>query len=299
IGSIFFFFYPLSQNVFFTVGIRTAQCCFLAVIVLTYAMLAEHMPKEIGKSMGDANFSIGIGWLIGGGLSGFIYATNALLFFYFCGFISIISSIAFLFITEEKKGRIFILTSPFSLNRILEIRILCLLAFFLLTANYIIYGIFPVYMKHLGLKTEFIGILYGLSGLTGIPAVWYAGRLCDRIGRRPILFFSIFIYLFIWLCFAITENTIIISILWLIPAWSLFAPSTIAMVTDMTDEKERGRGLGLLNGSIYIGGFVGALLGGYIVDKFNFNFAFIIASFLVVLALVVGMKTKETYKTNC
>lgn len=127
----------------------------------------------------------------------------------------------------------------------------------------ILIPLIPFYAKEFQANDTVIGLLiasYAAAQLVGAPIL---GRLSDKYGRRPVLLISILgtIAGFIMLIFA---NSL----------WLLFLSRIIdgltggnisvaqAYITDITDEKNRAKGLGLIGAAFGLGFIIGPALGG-------------------------------------
>ncbi len=127
----------------------------------------------------------------------------------------------------------------------------------------LILPLLPYYAKTFNANQTTTGILiasYAVMQLIGAPIL---GRLSDRFGRRPILLLSVFgTFLgFLLLGFA---NAL----------WMLFASRIIdgltggnlsvaqAYISDVTDEKSRSKGLGMIGAAFGLGFIIGPVTGG-------------------------------------
>jgi DHA1 family tetracycline resistance protein-like MFS transporter len=127
----------------------------------------------------------------------------------------------------------------------------------------LILPLIPFYAKDYGASDTLIGLLvasYAAAQLIGAPIL---GRLSDRFGRRPVLLISILgtAVGFVMLAFA---NSL----------WMLFASRILdgltggnisvaqAYITDITDRKDRARGLGIIGAAFGLGFIVGPAVGG-------------------------------------
>jgi len=137
----------------------------------------------------------------------------------------------------------------------------------------ILIPLIPFYAKEFQASDTVIGLLvasYAAAQLVGAPLL---GRLSDKYGRRPVLLISILgtIAGFVMLIFA---NSL----------WLLFLSRIIdgltggnisvaqAYITDVTDEKNRAKGLGLIGAAFGIGFIVGPALGG-LLSSLGANFS--------------------------
>jgi DHA1 family tetracycline resistance protein-like MFS transporter len=127
----------------------------------------------------------------------------------------------------------------------------------------LILPLLPYYAKTFSANQTTTGILiasYALMQLIGAPIL---GRLSDRFGRRPVLLLSVFgTFLgFLLLGFA---NAL----------WMLFASRILdgltggnlsvaqAYISDVTDEKSRSKGLGMIGAAFGLGFIIGPVTGG-------------------------------------
>ncbi len=127
----------------------------------------------------------------------------------------------------------------------------------------LILPLLPYYAETFNASQTVTGVLiasYALMQLIGAPIL---GRLSDRFGRRPILIISVFgtFIGFLLLGFA---NTL----------WMLFASRILdgltggnlsvaqAYISDITDEKNRSKGLGLVGAAFGFGFIIGPVTGG-------------------------------------
>src|SRR5512140_1011655 len=129
----------------------------------------------------------------------------------------------------------------------------------------LILPLLPYYAETFKTSETVTGVLiasYALMQLIGAPIL---GRLSDRFGRRPILLLSVcgtFLG-FLLLGFA---NAL----------WMLFASGILdgltggnlsvaqAYISDVTDEKDRSKGLGLIGAAFGLGFIIGPVTGGWL-----------------------------------
>ena len=150
----------------------------------------------------------------------------------------------------------------------------------------LILPLLPFYAEEFGASPTLIGLLvasYAAAQLVGAPIL---GRMSDRFGRRPILIISIagtFIG-FLMLGFA--------NSLWMLFASRLldgFTGGNIsvaqAYITDITDEKNRAKGLGLLGAAFGLGFIIGPAIGGTL-SVYGFAVPAFVAAGLSLLALL-------------
>ena len=299
-GSLLFFIYPWLTTIEMLIAVRFVQVCLMGSVILLIAVVTERFPGEKGKVIGDLNVPLAFGWVIGAGVAAYLYKSSQEGLFFLCGIVGLASAIILLPLKEVKKDN----GNDFgSLRKMLTFRnrrpifFLCAATLLLLTGNYIVYSVFAQYMRtpDFGLTEMQIGFIVAGSGLTGMLVFRAAGKLVDRTGRRKVLLPTIIIYMVSWTIYALTRNLYVISLIWVLPYWSFFTTSSTAMVSDLTDERERGRGIGILNAAINFGNFAGSLLGGFLAAGLGYHAAFGVAAGLVTVAFFIALGTRESH----
>lgn len=159
----------------------------------------------------------------------------------------------------------------------------------------LILPLLPYYAETFGASDTMIGLLvasYAAAQLVGAPLL---GRLSDRFGRRPVLLLSLFGTLvgFLLLGFAKT-------------LWLLFAARILdgltggnisvaqAYISDVTDAKNRAKGLGLIGAAFGLGFIVGPASGGLLSQWGYAVPAFAAAGLVTVNLLMVALWLPES-----
>ena len=144
-----------------------------------------------------------------------------------------------------------------------SLTIIFIIVFIDLLGFSLILPLLPFYAETFGASPVQVGLLvasYAAAQLIGAPLL---GRLSDRFGRRPVLLISIFGTFVGFLMLGFAQS------LWMLFASRLldgFTGGNIsvaqAYITDVTDEKNRARGLGLLGAAFGLGFIIGPAIGG-------------------------------------
>ena len=301
-GSLLFFIYPWLTSIEMLIAVRFVQVCLMGSVILLIAVATERFPGEKGKVVGDLNVPLAFGWVVGAGTAAYLYQSSQTGLFFLCGLVGLAAALVLLPLKEDKKqngDNLLSLRQMLTFRNRRPIYILCLATLLLLTGNYIVYSVFPQYLttSAFNLDKMQIGFLVAGSGLTGMLVFRAAGKLVDRAGRRKVLIPTYLTYVISWTAYALTQNIYVLAVIWLLPYWCFFTTSSTAMVSDLTDERERGRGIGILNAAINFGNFAGSLLGGFLAASFGYQPAFAVAAVLVLCAFFVSFATKESNHT--
>jgi DHA1 family tetracycline resistance protein-like MFS transporter len=168
----------------------------------------------------------------------------------------------------------------------------------------LILPLLPYYAEQYGATPTVVGLLvasYAAASLIGSPIL---GRLSDRYGRRPILLLSVFGTLlgFLLLGFAAPLGEALAR--WLAPSaaktfvlGALFLSRILdgvtagnitvaqAYISDVTDEKNRAKGLGLIGAAFGLGFIIGPALGG-LLSKSGYNVPAFVAAGVATLNLL-------------
>lgn len=165
----------------------------------------------------------------------------------------------------------------------------------------LILPLLPFYAETYGATPTQVGLLvasYAAAQLLGAPLL---GRLSDRFGRRPVLIISIFGTFVGFLMLGFAQS------LWMLFASRLldgFTGGNIsvaqAYITDITDEKNRARGLGLVGAAFGLGFIIGPAIGGTL-SVYGFALpAFVAAGFslLALLGVIIFLPESLTEDTR-
>jgi DHA1 family tetracycline resistance protein-like MFS transporter len=151
----------------------------------------------------------------------------------------------------------------------------------------LILPLLPFYAQTFDASPTVVGLLLGANALTQLIGAPILGRLSDRHGRRPLLILSI-------------AGTVIGFLLlgWASSLWMLFVSRILdgllggnislaqAYIADVTDEKNRARGLGLIGASFGLGFMFGPALGGRLSAGGNYSLPAYAAAALAAINLL-------------
>ncbi len=132
----------------------------------------------------------------------------------------------------------------------------------------VVIPVLPFYVTELGGARDLAPLIFSTFSGAALVTAPFWGRLSDRIGRRPVLLIAIgaTVLAYLWLAVA--------SDIWELFASRAFAGATAgwmaasqAYASDVTDEANRAKGLGLLGAAFGIGFTIGPGIGGIAVGN--------------------------------
>ena len=150
----------------------------------------------------------------------------------------------------------------------------------------VVVPILPFIAEHYGASATVLGLL-----LTSFSAMQFVfspiwGRLSDRIGRRPVLLFTIAgsVLSLVFLAYSTSIPFLFIARM----CAGLFAANisvASAYVTDVTSEEDRTKGMGLIGAAFGVGFLLGPALGGFLSQN-GFRLPLLVAAGLNFLNLI-------------
>ncbi|MEK6684085.1 MAG: MFS transporter [Nitrospirota bacterium] len=176
-------------------------------------------------------------------------------------------------------------------------RLLCvisLLAF--ISYDLIRSPLLPLFAERLGARPEAIGLIVGISTVTGILFKLPAGTVSDLLGRRRLLLIGLSVFAIApYFYFGVTQVwqlTVLRAFHGL--ATAIFAPVAMAVVVDLFREG-RGEALSWYSSFSQAGRLSGRTVGGYLLVWFGFYQTFAISAVigLMLIALFLTLKLPE------
>jgi len=151
----------------------------------------------------------------------------------------------------------------------------------------LILPLLPYYAEAFGATAEVVGLLLGANALTQLVGAPILGRLSDRYGRRPLLLTSIAGTVVSFLMLGLARS---LAMLFASRILDGFLGGNVSLaqayITDVTDNKERAKGLGLIGAAFGLGFIIGPALGGTLAGDGNYALPALIASGLAFLNLL-------------
>ncbi len=153
--------------------------------------------------------------------------------------------------------------------------------------------IMPVFARRLGeigSGVETLGLMTMAFALAQFVAAPFFGNLADRVGRRPIVLFSLAAFGVANIGYLLVSSSagyIVVRGL----AGGLTAglfPAAMGIVADIVSEKERGKWVGMVMGGYGIGFIFGPVMGGLLYDNWGFVAPFATSAIMAGIALLLA-----------
>lgn len=144
--------------------------------------------------------------------------------------------------------------------------IILMIQFLVMVGFGIIIPILPFYIEKLGGGPAALGIFMSVYSVMQFFFAPLWGRLSDRIGRRPVLLIGLCGYGVTFILFGLANN------IWLLIGIRALAgmvssatlPTAMAYLTDITEEGERAKSMGMVGAAMGLGMVFGPALGGWL-----------------------------------
>jgi DHA1 family tetracycline resistance protein-like MFS transporter len=121
----------------------------------------------------------------------------------------------------------------------------------------------PYYATNLGATATQVGLMMTIYSLMQFLFSPFWGKLSDKVGRRPILLMSLFGSGISYLIFAFsTHYWMLILARALAGFFGANISTAMAYIADVTDEKNRSKGMGLIGAAFGLGFIMGPAIGG-------------------------------------
>jgi DHA1 family tetracycline resistance protein-like MFS transporter len=152
----------------------------------------------------------------------------------------------------------------------------------------IIIPILPNFAKDLGASAFEVGLLAAVYALMNFLFSPFWGTLSDRIGRRPVIMYSVALTAVAHLIFSQSYSLgILLFSRILAGVGSANISAAQAYITDISEPKNRAKSLGLIGAAFGLGFIFGPPLGGYVKDTFGFEWVGYMAGALSFINLIL------------
>lgn len=143
------------------------------------------------------------------------------------------------------------------------------------------------YISRFGLGPMWFGVLFASFSLAQFISTPIIGRLSDRFGRKPLLFYSVMGTAVSFLLFAVAKNPILLFVSRTLDGVSGGNISVAqAVISDLTQVKERAKWFGILGAAFGFGFIFGPALGG-VLSTISLQAPFYAAAFISLVACIL------------
>jgi len=157
----------------------------------------------------------------------------------------------------------------------------------------------PSFVGSLGGSLTSYGIIVGIFSVTQSILQFPYAAVSDKIGRRKVVLFGMFIYLIgTFLCFT-AQDVIQLTIYRAIQGAGAYTSILQAIIGDIYKKDQHGKGMGYYSLYMNVGFFLGFIIGGFVASFFGFRSIFLISGFLICFSIVfIFFVLKEDNKTT-
>lgn len=152
----------------------------------------------------------------------------------------------------------------------------------------IIIPILPNLAKDLGASAFQVGLIAAVYALMNFLFSPFWGTLSDRIGRRPVIMYSVALTAVAHLIFSQSYSlAILLTSRVLAGIGSANISTAQAYITDISEPKNRAKSLGLIGAAFGLGFIFGPPMGGYVKDTFGLEWVGYLAGGLSIVNLIL------------
>jgi PPP family 3-phenylpropionic acid transporter len=230
-----------------------------------------------------------VGWIITTSFLGFLISAYGIkAAFYLAAALFLLAMLNSLRIVESKKpqtlsaGRISVAPIKELAKERKLLVFLVILSLLFITFSMI--SVFlPLYLKFLGASPELISITFAVPAILEIPIMLYAGRLSDKIGRKPLLALGSSVTSLRYFLYTTTPNPFLILPIHSLHAFGYGLADVISTtsISDILPSGKQGIGQTLYaSGVLSVADIIGPLVGGIISNMLGLRVMFYVASLL-------------------
>ena len=296
--------FPLLSNPEGFVIVVSLISLFSSSFIPVYAAMATVASPQYGRAIGRFWVSASLGYASVTLLGGFLYQYFQVNYLFILGALYAFSGcLVILFAPSDALTLTKSLERPrgyWGLLRQRKIALLCLLSVAVLVSASAFNSFFTVYLVNILNGSKLVaGLAATATTIFGALAYRYVGPLNDRIGRKPVFLFGAAGYAAYYTILYFVTNITVVTILWVLPIYPLAQSASASFMSDYTSTADRGKGLGLLESALSLGGGLGPLAGGLIADAAQLQ-AVIVFSLAIALATAVASQLllKESPRTT-
>jgi len=167
-----------------------------------------------------------------------------------------------------------------------SLTVLFVILFLVMMGFGIIIPILPFYVLQKQGNATTLGFLMASYSLMQFFFAPFWGKMSDNIGRKPVLMIGLGGYALTFILFALATRLWMLFLIRLLSGFisSAALPTAMAYVADITEDKDRAKGMGLMGAALGSGMIFGPALGGWL-GHFSLSMPFFTAGAIALLTL--------------
>jgi len=292
VQGVGFSVFPFLKNPEEFVLVVSLMGLFSSSFIPVYGAMATLSNRQYGRAIGGFWTAALLGYATATLIGGILYQYESVNSLFFLGAIYGYAGTLVVLLAPKDglilKRSLDISRGYWGLLKQRNIAILCLLSITVLVSTSAFNSFFTVYLVDV-LNGSRLTAGLAATGTTvlGVFAYRIVGPLNDKVGRKPVFMLGAAGYAAYFTIIYFVTNVFVVTVLWILPIYPLVQSAAAALMSDYTSAADRGKGLGLLESAISLGGGLGPLAGGLIADAAQLQ-AVIIFSLAIALVSVVS-----------
>ncbi len=292
VQGVGFSVFPFLKNPEEFVLVVSLMGLFSSSFIPVYGAMATLSNRQYGRAIGGFWTAALLGYATATLIGGILYQYESVNSLFFLGAIyGYVGTLVVLLAPKDAlilKRSLDISRGYWGLLKQRNIAILCLLSITVLVSTSAFNSFFTVYLVDV-LNGSRLTAGLAATGTTvlGVFAYRIVGPLNDKVGRKPVFMLGAAGYAAYFTILIFVTNVVVVTVLWILPVYPLVQSAAAAFMSDYTSAADRGKGLGLLESAISLGGGLGPLAGGLIADTAQLQ-AVIIFSLAIALVSVAS-----------
>lgn len=302
-----------TSMLYFIIILITRGACrgaFLAVRAPLIKDICEE--SERGKMLGLASAFSTVGSALGGMFSGWLYIENNLeKLFFAIGLVYLFAGIFSLLFLPQKTMSMAIESKKITLQEKYlckiksipyNIKVLCGVNMIQNIVTPPLWSmILPVYFTSvIGMSVKSMGLVFSMDNVLGVPSSIVGGIWADKNNFRDKSMILNIICAFIAIILSMQKSPIFFTIFILVfmTIFSINSPVLEKIESISARDSETGFDLGLISASVALGGSIGSIIFGVIIDTYGFSFAYVVIGigYLLMSLLISRIKINTLRK---
>lgn len=162
-------------------------------------------------------------------------------------------------------------------------------------SNQLITPLFPLYLESLQASEVEIGLVISLSSIVATALMLPSGLLIDRVGKKRMLLLATTLAAFppLFLNMIIDWRMVIPFYMIFNSSFSFFITSRMALIAESTTPQNRATLFSLMNITWPIGGIIGPVMSGYLIERYGWSISFLTSAALASLSIIPAAMLRE------